>query len=128
MMRYNLQSGIWWMPNGFQINYTTGVGQPGHPNVAFGDAGSQTATYSSNGQRVHTVDHNGIEVGTEFDPATGFVVSQASGGITYTYGYDGSYASPCGGGVNRAAARHRKPLPTNNQLQQVKWVRATWSP
>jgi RHS repeat-associated protein len=94
--RYNQQSGVQLDANNFRTTYTLTSDGRSVATIDYGGGASRTASYNSLGQVTHTVDENGVEHTTVYDGTTGFVRTESSGSITYTYGYDSSTASQLG--------------------------------
>lgn len=94
--RYNLQVGDQIDANGFHIRYSLTPDGRNVGAIDFGGVGTKTAIFNDNGQITDSVDQNGVETKIEFDASTGFVKSETFGGITTTFGYDGSVASQLG--------------------------------
>ncbi len=88
-------------------------------SVDFSGIGTRTATYNANGQVTHTVDENGKEHTTVYDPNTGFVMTDSSGDITFTYNYDGSLASELGKPASIAPPLGSPTVFTYNNLLQT---------
>jgi RHS repeat-associated protein len=110
--------------NGFHTTYQLTPDGRAVQTITYGSAGSETATYNSNGQRTHTVSESGVEHTVVFNPNTGFVSSQSSGNVSYTYNYDGRYASQYGRPASIAPALGAPTIFSyNNELQEVQVAR-----
>jgi len=117
---YNQQSGAQVDANGFEVTYSLTSDKRSVQAIDYNGDGEVTMSYNSLGQVTGTVDQDGVEQTTDYDASTGFVRSETTGEITYTYTYDGSVASQLG-----RPASIRPPLGTattfvyNNRMQPV---------
>jgi len=128
--RCNLPSGVQTNPDGFQHTVALSPDGTSIASITYANAGTKTFSYNSHGQLIDSVDENGLETSNTFDLASGFPTSTTSGGfggVTVTFGYDGSIPSQLG-----RAASMAKPLvlPTtllyNNLLQPVEIDRGAY--
>ena len=122
--RYNLPSGDQVDANGFHTTYTLTSDGLSVAQMDFGGVGTRTATYNSNGQMMQSVNEDGVIRNFTYDPGTGFMDTESSGGITYTYTYDSSVPSQLGKPATLAPPLGTPTVMTyNNNLQQVEVTR-----
>jgi RHS repeat-associated protein len=122
--RYNLPSGDQVDANGFHTTYTLTSDGLSVAQMDFGGVGTRTAAYNSAGQMTQSVNEDGVIRNFTYDPNTGFMDTESSGGITYTYTYDSSVPSQLGKPASLAPPVGTPTVMTyNNNLQQVEVTR-----
>lgn len=94
--RYNVMSGEQIDANGFHNVYSLTSDGRAIAKITYESGETRTSSYNTRGQATHTVNENGVERSMTYNDADGYIQTESSGGITYTYGYDGSRASLLG--------------------------------